>query len=109
MDLPFYDAQWPEQRALGDLDIKCVADLLAHVDPDIVFAAGDLSDPHGTHRLCLDALTQTLPDFLKTRKAPVDVWLYRGAWQEWAPEQIGMVVPLSPDELRKKTLCYLSA
>jgi glucosamine-6-phosphate deaminase len=73
------------------------------VRPHQVYAAGDLSDPHGTHRVCLAAVLQALEQ-LKSRPwvSECEVWLYRGAWQEWEPERIEMAVPLSPPELNRK-------
>jgi glucosamine-6-phosphate deaminase len=73
------------------------------VNPHQVYAAGDLSDPHGTHRVCLAAIFEALKrlkdqEWMKT----CEVWLYRGAWQEWGPHQIEMAVPLSPQELLRK-------
>jgi glucosamine-6-phosphate deaminase len=80
-------------------------DLLERVKPHQVYAAGDLSDPHGTHRVCLAAITTALHrladrPWMKT----CDVWLYRGAWQEWGPDEIEMAVPLSPDEVERKRI-----
>ncbi|MEQ8808880.1 MAG: glucosamine-6-phosphate deaminase, partial [Imperialibacter sp.] len=78
-------------------------DLLDKVKPHQIYAAGDLSDPHGTHRVCLDAILQAV-DRMKGEKWMDDcrVWLYRGAWQEWEIENIDMAVPISPDELMRK-------
>ena len=78
-------------------------DLLERVKPHQVYAAGDLSDPHGTHRVCLSAIFNALIR-LKDRAWMKDceVWLYRGAWAEWEPEEIQMAVPLSPDEVARK-------
>ena len=73
------------------------------IQPHQIYAAGDLSDPHGTHRTCLVAIERAL-DRVRGRAwyAACEQWLYRGAWQEWEPEQVEMAVPLSPDELKKK-------
>jgi glucosamine-6-phosphate deaminase len=102
LDLPFYDTGKVQKRLLADEDVAIVRRLLHQVQPDLVFAAGDLSDPHGTHRLCLEAARLALEhDEAAGRPAPV-LWLYRGAWEEWPPGEIDMAVPLSPDELRRK-------
>jgi len=102
LDLPFYEADTVEARAAGPDDVARVRDLFDTVRPDLVFAAGDLSDPHGTHRLCLEAVMQALAAYEAAGHAVPDLWLYRGAWQEWPIHQIDMAVPLSPDELRQK-------
>ena len=72
------------------------------VKPNMIFAAGDMSDPHGTHRLCLEAFLTAFELYSKQQKVTPEIWLYRGAWQEWKPEEIDMAVPLSPDEQYKK-------
>ncbi|GJQ30478.1 MAG: glucosamine-6-phosphate deaminase [Phycisphaerae bacterium] len=103
LDLPFYETGRVKKKPIGEDDIRITADLLERVRPHQVYAAGDLSDPHGTHRVCLAAITAAL-----RRLADRDwmrecvVWLYRGAWQEWGPDEIEMAVPLSPDELARK-------
>jgi glucosamine-6-phosphate deaminase len=80
-----------------------VAEILEQIRPHQIYAAGDLSDPHGTHRVCLAAILQA---FSRVRGEPwfagCEVWLYRGAWQEWEPERIEMAVPLSPEEVVRK-------
>jgi len=88
---------------MGKADVKIVADLIKEVKPHQIFAAGDLSDPHGTHRVCLDAIFQAI-DVLKKEAWMKDcwVWLYRGAWHEWEIHNIEMAVPISPDELMRK-------
>ena len=101
LDLPFYDTGLVQKLPIGPKDIQLVLDLLQDVKPDVVFAAGDLSDPHGTHRMCLEAAQAALDQYAARHPAPV-VWLYRGAWQEWPPEMIDMAVPLAPDELKRK-------
>lgn len=103
MDMPFYETGQVKKNPLGPEDIKITADLIKEIKPHQIFAAGDLSDPHGTHRVCLSAIFQAV-DQLKEDEFMKDcwVWLYRGAWQEWAIEDIEMAVPLSPDELMKK-------
>jgi glucosamine-6-phosphate deaminase len=73
------------------------------LQPAQIHVAGDLSDPHGTHRMCADAIFQAVRR-VKTRGQTMEVWLYRGAWQEWEPHQIERVVPLSPEEMERKKL-----
>jgi glucosamine-6-phosphate deaminase len=88
---------------LGEEDIRLTVALLEQIRPHQVYAAGDLSDPHGTHRVCLSAVMKA---FERLKGKPwikeCEVWLYRGAWQEWEPEKIEMAVPLSPNELVRK-------
>jgi len=102
LELPFYEADSVEGRVVGPEDVRRVRTLLEAVRPEMVFAAGDLSDPHGTHRLCLEAVLEALADYEAAGCAAPDVWLYRGAWQEWPVHRLDMAVPLSPDELRQK-------
>jgi len=102
LDLPFYNTATVQRFSIGPKDVAPVRELLEKVKPEMIFAAGDLSDPHGTHRLCLKAFLPALEEYSAAENLCPDVWLYRGAWQEWLPEQIDMAVPLSPDELRKK-------
>jgi glucosamine-6-phosphate deaminase len=103
LDLPFYETGRVKKKPLGEDDIKITMDLLDRVQPHQVYAAGDLSDPHGTHRVCLAAITTALHR-LAERPWMKDctVWLYRGAWQEWGADEIEMAVPLSPDEVARK-------
>ena len=105
MNLPFYETGQVQKKPLGEADIQMVTDLLQAIQPHQIFAAGDLRDPHGTHRICLDAIFAAL-DRLKTRGETwlkdCYVWLYRGAWQEWDVEEIEMAVPISPEELMRK-------
>ena len=105
LDLPFYETGLVKKKPIGEEDVRIIVDLLREVKPHQVYAAGDLSDPHGTHRVCLDAIFQALDQI----KADGDewikdcyVWLYRGAWHEWGVEDIEMAVPISPDELMRK-------
>lgn len=103
MDMPFYETGTVKKKGLGEDDIQMTIDLIRKVKPHQIFAAGDLSDPHGTHRVCLKAIFTAL-DRLKDEVWMKDcfVWLYRGAWQEWEIHQIEMAVPLSPQELVRK-------
>lgn len=102
LDMPFYNTGKVQKLPISEDDINTVLATFEKVRPDMVFAAGDMSDPHGTHRLCLDAALKALNNYIKRGNLQPEVWLYRGAWQEWSPSEIDMVVPLSPDELRRK-------
>lgn len=103
LDLPFYETGRVRKKPLGKKDIKIVRKLLQLIKPHQIYAAGDLSDPHGTHRTCLSSVLQACDQCRdEDWYANCEVWLYRGAWQEWAPRDIHMAVPLSPDEVRRK-------
>ena len=99
LNLPFYRTGEVRKRPIGPEDVAIVRALLEEVRPDLVFVAGDLSDPHGTHRMCKAAVTQALAGYDGARP---EVWLYRGAWQEWPLTEADVLVPLSQDELRAK-------
>ena len=103
LDMPFYETGRVKKKPLSEEDIQVVMDLLQKVKPHQIYAAGDLSDPHGTHRVCLDAVMQAVIR-LKNEEWMKDcyVWLYRGAWQEWEIDNIEMAVPLSPQEFTRK-------
>jgi glucosamine-6-phosphate deaminase len=103
LDMPFYETGRNRKKPLGADDIEIIKHLLIQIKPHQIFAAGDLADPHGTHRVCLDAIFEACRQ-LKHESWMSDcwVWLYRGAWHEWALHEIEMAVPLSPVELRKK-------
>jgi glucosamine-6-phosphate deaminase len=100
LTMPFYETGTVKKNPIGDEDINIIVDLLNEVKPHQVYAAGDLRDPHGTHRVCLSAILQAtqrvnhLPWY-----ANCEVFLYRGAWHEWEPYEIEMAVPLSPNEV----------
>lgn len=101
--LPFYETGTIKKGALGRADVDIVKKLLLDVKPDQMFVAGDLADPHGTHRVCLDAVLAAIDEvkdeeWMKNCK----VWMYRGAWAEWDIDYIEMAVPISPEELRQK-------
>jgi glucosamine-6-phosphate deaminase len=103
MDLPFYETGTVRKKPLGEEDVRLTMELLERIQPHKIYAAGDLSDPHGTHRVCLSAVCQAFERLQEKAWAKTcEVWLYRGAWQEWEPEQIEMAVPLSPSELGRK-------
>jgi glucosamine-6-phosphate deaminase len=103
LDMPFYETGRTRKKPIGDDDIQTVMDLMEKVKPHQVYAAGDLADPHGTHRVCLDAIFEAF-NRLNDRPWMKDcwLWLYRGAWHEWDIDEIEMAVPLSPKELDKK-------
>lgn len=103
LDLPFYETGAVRKSPLGDEDVVRIVEVLEQIRPHQIYAAGDLTDPHGTHRVCLTAILRAFErlanqDWL----AACEVWLYRGAWQEWEPETIEMAVPLSPSEVLRK-------
>jgi len=102
-DLPFYETGTVKKKPIGPEDVEITVELLRKIQPHQVYAAGDLSDPHGTHRVCLAAIFEAF-EIVKNDAWAKDcwVWLYRGAWQEWDLHQIEMAVPLSPDELFRK-------
>jgi glucosamine-6-phosphate deaminase len=103
LDLPFYETGRVKKNNLSEEDTQILQHLVQEIRPHQIFAAGDLADPHGTHKVCLDALFAVL-DSLKMEEYMKDcwVWLYRGAWQEWEPYEIEMAVPMSPDQVLKK-------
>jgi glucosamine-6-phosphate deaminase len=102
LDLPFYQTGKVKKDPIGAADIAIVRELLEEVGPDLVFVAGDLSDPHGTHRVCKEAVERALADYVAEGKRRPEVWLYRGAWQEWSVTEATWLVPLSQEELRLK-------
>lgn len=103
LDLPFYQTGQVTKRPVSDEDVSIIAQLLRDVDPGQIYVAGDLSDPHGTHRVCAQAILQAL-DVVKAEGITPEVWLYRGAWQEYEPFQIERAVPLSPEVMLRKKL-----
>jgi glucosamine-6-phosphate deaminase len=102
LDLPFYRTGTIAKNPVGEEDIQIIADLIRKVDPHQIYVAGDLSDPHGTHRVCAEAIFKALERIeSETGKRP-EVMLYRGAWQEYELHEIEVAVPLSPSDLMKK-------
>lgn len=103
LDMPFYETGRVKKAPLGEADIQILMDLIRKVQPHQIYAAGDLADPHGTHRVCLDAIMEAVRR-LKHEAFMNEcwVWLYRGAWHEWELEKIEMAVPISPVELLRK-------
>jgi len=103
LELPFYETGRIEKNPIGENDIKITMDLIDSIKPHQIYAAGDLADPHGTHKVCLDAVFEAVKR-IKSRAFMKDcwVWLYRGAWKEWNIDEIEMAVPLSPDQVLEK-------
>ena len=103
LNLPFYETGGVKKGLLTDRDISIVVDLLRKIQPHQIYAAGDLSDPHGTHRTCIEAVLEAM-HVVKDEPWVKDCrfWLYRGAWQEWDLDMVDMAVPLSPDEMVQK-------
>ena len=105
MNLPFYETGRVKKKPLGDQDVEIVVDLLRQIQPHQIYVAGDLSDPHGTHRTCLNAVILACKQCEKDDwYSTCETWLYRGAWQEWPVYQIEMAVPLSPREVERKRM-----
>jgi glucosamine-6-phosphate deaminase len=102
LNLPFYQTGKVKKDPIGADDIAIVRGLLEEQRPDLVFVAGDLSDPHGTHRVCKEAIECALGEYEKSSGRRPEVWLYRGAWQEWPVTEATWLVPLSQEELRLK-------
>ncbi|WP_294588338.1 glucosamine-6-phosphate deaminase [uncultured Phocaeicola sp.] len=105
LDLPFYETGKIEKNPISEADVEIVLKLLREIQPHQIYVAGDLADPHGTHRVCTDAVFAAIDE---EKKAGAEwlkdcrIWMYRGAWAEWEIENIEMAVPLSPEELRAK-------
>ena len=105
MNLPFYETGAIDKKPMGEDDIQITMELLRKVKPHQIYCAGDLADPHGTHKVCLEVIFESM----RRLKAAGDdwvkdcwVWLYKGAWQEWDISEIEMAVPMSPDQVMKK-------
>jgi glucosamine-6-phosphate deaminase len=99
LNLPFYQTGKVRKDPIGPRDVEIVLELLESERPDLILVAGDLSDPHGTHRMCKDAVDQALA---RMRAPQPEVWSYRGAWQEWPIAEADVLVPMSEEELRVK-------
>jgi glucosamine-6-phosphate deaminase len=105
MNLPFYETGAIEKNPMGEEDVLITMELLRKIKPHQIYCAGDLADPHGTHKVCLDIIFESM----RRIKAAGDdwvkdcwVWLYKGAWQEWDISEIEMAIPMSPDQVMKK-------
>jgi glucosamine-6-phosphate deaminase len=101
LNLPFYQTGKVEKAPITDADVEIIANLLRKLKPDQIYVAGDLSDPHGTHRMCAQAILKALQTVEAEGLQP-EVWLYRGAWQEYEPHEIERAVPLSPELTERK-------
>lgn len=105
LDLPFYETGTIKKGDLSERDVKIVKDLISSVKPHQIFVAGDLADPHGTHRVCTDAVLAAIDELLDEGAEFMNdcrIWMYRGAWAEWEIDHIEMAVPMSPEQLRFK-------
>ena len=105
-DLPFYRTGKVKKNPMCEADIQVIADKLRAVRPDQIYFAGDLSDPHGTHRVCAQIIIEVLKRLDSEGYSP-EVWMYRGAWQEYEPHEIERAVPLSPEVMLKKKQAIL--
>lgn len=105
LDLPFYETGKIEKNPISEADVEIVLNLLREVKPHQIYVAGDLADPHGTHRVCTDAVFAAIDEEKNAGAEWLNdcrIWMYRGAWAEWEIDHIEMAVPLSPEELRQK-------
>ncbi len=105
LNLPFYETGGIKKGERTDKDIEIIIELLQQVKPHQVYLAGDLADPHGTHRVCTESVLEALHRLKELGESWIEecvIWLYRGAWMEWEIGMVDMAVPLSPDELIKK-------
>ena len=105
LNLPFYESGGIKKKPRTQADVDIIKDLISSLKPHMVFMAGDLADPHGTHRVCTEAALTALEQLKEEGAGWLDqthVWMYRGAWMEWELGRVDMAVPLSPDEVIKK-------
>ena len=105
LNLPFYESGGIKKRPRTQADVDIIKELMGRLKPDMIFMAGDLADPHGTHRVCTEAALEAYEQLKAEGQdwlADTHIWLYRGAWMEWEPGRVDMAVPLSPDEVVKK-------
>ena len=104
-NLPFYETGTIKKNPMGEADIEKTIELLRQIKPHQVFCAGDLADPHGTHKVCLDIIFESFKRINDAGEEWIKdcrVWLYKGAWQEWDISEIEMAIPMSPDQVMKK-------
>jgi glucosamine-6-phosphate deaminase len=104
-NLPFYETGTIEKKPMSEADVLQTMDLLKQLQPHQIFCAGDLADPHGTHKVCLDVVFESLRRLKASNEPWIKdcwVWLYKGAWQEWDISEIEMAIPMSPDQVVKK-------
>ena len=104
LNLPFYETGTIKKGNLSEEDIAITKDIIDTIKPHQIYAAGDLADPHGTHKVCLDILFAALEEMKSEKEYMKDcwVWLYRGAWHEWDSHEIEMAVPMSPEQVLRK-------
>jgi glucosamine-6-phosphate deaminase len=105
MNLPFYETGTIQKNPMSEADVKITVELLQKIKPHQVYCAGDLADPHGTHKVCLDVVFESMKRLKNAGESWVKdcwVWLYKGAWQEWDVSEIEMAIPMSPDQVLKK-------
>ncbi|MCR5520086.1 MAG: 6-phosphogluconolactonase [Bacteroidales bacterium] len=105
LNLPFYESGGIRKLPCSQADVDIIKALMESIQPDQIYMAGDLADPHGTHRVCTEAALEAFEELKESGAAWVDnchIWLYRGAWMEWELSRVDMAVPLSPDELIEK-------
>ncbi|MFT6066488.1 MAG: glucosamine-6-phosphate deaminase [Paraglaciecola sp.] len=104
LNLPFYETGTIKKGNLSEGDVTIMKSIIDTIKPHQIYAAGDLADPHGTHKVCLDALFATLEEMKSEKEYMKDcwVWLYRGAWHEWDSHEIEMAVPMSPEQILRK-------
>lgn len=104
-NLPFYETGTIEKKPMGEKDIELTMQLLNKIQPQQIFCAGDLADPHGTHKVCLDIIFESIKRLKELNAAWLNdcyVWMYKGAWQEWDIAEIEMAIPMSPDQVLQK-------
>ena len=105
LNLPFYETGTIEKKPMGEEDVRITMNLLREIKPHQIYCAGDLADPHGTHKVCLDIVFESMRRLKAAGEAWIKdcwVWLYKGAWQEWDINEIEMAIPMSPEQVMKK-------
>ena len=105
LNLPFYESGGVKKNPCTQEDIDIIKKLVLEIKPDQIYMAGDLADPHGTHRVCTEAALEAIEQLKEAGETwleKTNIWLYRGAWMEWELDRVDMAVPLSPDELVEK-------
>lgn len=105
LNLPFYESGGIDKKPRTQVDLDIIKELLQKLQPDMIFMAGDLADPHGTHRVCTEAALEAIEQLKEAGEKwteTLHVWLYRGAWMEWELGRVDMAVPISPEEMIKK-------
>ena len=105
MNLPFYETGTIEKKPMGEEDVRLTVDLLRRIKPHQIYCAGDLADPHGTHKVCLEIVFEAMRRIRHDGDSWAKdcwIWLYKGAWQEWDISEIEMAIPMSPDQVLKK-------